>query len=164
MVEWHHRLNWHEFQQAVGDSEGQGRLACCGPWGHQESDTTEKQNNNPNYKIGYLLSFDICFLKNIDQSKRVDQTLLWTSMREFLRYPWMLSQLNSPTVSKIKRDPMMKIHTILHFKHHEWVLALFLLWATIAHFHTSKPSFIFLHLLFGHKVINELYAWQMMDA
>ena len=33
MVGWHHRLNGHEFEQIPGDSEGQGRLACCGPCG-----------------------------------------------------------------------------------------------------------------------------------
>ena len=34
MVGWHHRLNGHEFKQALGDGEGQGSLACCSPWGH----------------------------------------------------------------------------------------------------------------------------------
>ena len=46
MVGWHHRLNGHEFEQAPGDSEGQESLACCSPWGHKESDTTEQLNNN----------------------------------------------------------------------------------------------------------------------
>ena len=45
MVGWHHRLNGHEFEQAPGDSEGQGSLACCSPWGHKELDTTERLNN-----------------------------------------------------------------------------------------------------------------------
>ena len=31
MVVWHHRFNGHEFEQALGDSEGQGSLACCSP-------------------------------------------------------------------------------------------------------------------------------------
>ena len=43
-VGWHHRLNGHEFEQALGDDEGPGSLVCCSPWGHKESDTTEKQN------------------------------------------------------------------------------------------------------------------------
>ena len=41
MVRWHHRLNGHEFEQALGDSEGQGGLVCCSPWGHKKSDMTE---------------------------------------------------------------------------------------------------------------------------
>ena len=41
MVEWHHQLKGHEFEQAPKDSEGQGRLVYCSPWGHKESDVTE---------------------------------------------------------------------------------------------------------------------------
>ena len=41
MVGWYHRLNGHEFEQALEDGEGQGSLVCCSPWGHKESDTTE---------------------------------------------------------------------------------------------------------------------------
>ena len=39
MVGWHHRLNGHEFDQALGDGEGLGSLVCCSPLGHKESDT-----------------------------------------------------------------------------------------------------------------------------
>ena len=45
MVRWHHQLNGHEFEQAPGDGEGQGSLACCSPWGHKESETTERLSN-----------------------------------------------------------------------------------------------------------------------
>ena len=45
IVEWHHQLNGHEFERTPGDSEGQGTLVCCSPWGHKESDTTEWLNN-----------------------------------------------------------------------------------------------------------------------
>ena len=40
MVGWHHRLNGHEFEQTPGDSEGQGGLGYCSPWGCKESDMT----------------------------------------------------------------------------------------------------------------------------
>ena len=43
MVGWCHRLDGHEFEQTLGDCEGQGRLACCSPWGHKKSNTTEQQ-------------------------------------------------------------------------------------------------------------------------
>ena len=46
MVGWHHRLNGHMSEQTQGDSEGQGSLVCCSPWGRKESDMTEKLNNN----------------------------------------------------------------------------------------------------------------------
>ena len=41
MVGWHHRLDGHEFEQALGVGDGQGGLACCCPLGHKESDRTE---------------------------------------------------------------------------------------------------------------------------
>ena len=41
MVGWHHQLNGHEFEQAPGDGEEQGSLACCSPQGRKESGTTE---------------------------------------------------------------------------------------------------------------------------
>ena len=40
MVGWHHWFNGHEFERTLGDSEGQGSLACCSPWGCKESNTT----------------------------------------------------------------------------------------------------------------------------
>ena len=46
MVGWHHRLNEYEFEQTLGDGEGQGSLVCYSPWGRQESDMTEQLNNN----------------------------------------------------------------------------------------------------------------------
>ena len=48
MVGRHHRLNGHEFEQALEDGEGQGSLVCCSPWGCKELDMTEQLNNNNN--------------------------------------------------------------------------------------------------------------------
>ena len=52
MVGWHHLLNGHEFEQALGDGEGQESLVCCSPQGHKELDTTEQLNNNNKEKEG----------------------------------------------------------------------------------------------------------------
>ena len=41
---WNHRLNEHEFESTPGVGNGQGGLACCSPWGHKESDMTERLN------------------------------------------------------------------------------------------------------------------------
>ena len=41
-----HRLNGHEFEQILEDSEGQGSLECCSSWDHKESDITEGLNSN----------------------------------------------------------------------------------------------------------------------
>ena len=40
---------FHEFEQTLGDSERQGSLACCSPWGHKESDMNEQLNSNKQY-------------------------------------------------------------------------------------------------------------------
>ena len=44
MVGWHHQLNEHVFEWALGVGNGQGGLACCGSWGGKESDMTERLN------------------------------------------------------------------------------------------------------------------------
>ena len=44
MIGWHHWLDRHEFEQALGVGDGQGTLACWSPWGHKELDTTEWLN------------------------------------------------------------------------------------------------------------------------
>ena len=46
MIGWLHLLNGHAFDQAPGDGERQGILACCSPWDCKESDTNEQLNNN----------------------------------------------------------------------------------------------------------------------
>ena len=57
MVGWHHRLNGQKFEQTQGESEGQGSLVCCRPWGHKESDMTEQLNNKyPFYICGESIS------------------------------------------------------------------------------------------------------------
>ena len=68
-VGWHHQLNRYEFEQTPGDSEGQGSLVCCSPWGGKESDTTEWLNNKlyssgpdqPNPCPGCFVVVVVCF-------------------------------------------------------------------------------------------------------
>ena len=44
MVGWHHQLDGHEFEQALGVSDGQGSLVYFNPWGRKELDMTEQLN------------------------------------------------------------------------------------------------------------------------
>ena len=66
MVGWHHQLYGHEFKQVPGDGEGQGSLACCSLWGHEESDMTEQLNNNGQgcehqwYALVFRISLGVC--------------------------------------------------------------------------------------------------------
>ena len=76
MVGQHHHLNGREFEQALGDGERQGGLACCSPWGRKESDTTERLNNNKminsfqkkllNFQSPSVTVFSKSFLECID--------------------------------------------------------------------------------------------------
>ena len=60
MVGWHHGLNGRGFEHALGDGERQQSLDCCSPWGHKESDTTERLNNsNLTFKFHLYLQKDI---------------------------------------------------------------------------------------------------------
>ena len=56
MVGWHHQLNGLEFEQAPGVGDGQGRLACCRPWGHKELAMTELNNINQLQTIYKIVS------------------------------------------------------------------------------------------------------------
>ena len=51
MVGWHHQLNGHGFEQAPGDGEEEGSLACCSPWGYREWNRTERLNNNEQLRV-----------------------------------------------------------------------------------------------------------------
>ena len=57
MAGWHHQYNGHELGQTPGDGEGQGDLACCRPWGHEESDTTGQLKNNKYGRWSFGLSW-----------------------------------------------------------------------------------------------------------
>ena len=58
MVGWHHWLKGHEFEQTLGDNEGQGSLACYNVWGQKELDTSERLNNN-NYLSNIMLHMQV---------------------------------------------------------------------------------------------------------
>ena len=57
IVGWHQQLNGHEFEQTLGVGDGQGRLVCCSPWGHKESDTIWQLNNNGKTHISCIICY-----------------------------------------------------------------------------------------------------------
>ena len=58
LVGWHHQLNGHEFEQALGNGGGQGSLACCSPRSHKELDMTESLSNNKDvFQDRHFLNF-----------------------------------------------------------------------------------------------------------
>ena len=55
MVEWHHRLDGYEFEQALEAGDGQGSLACCSPWGHRvRQDWATEQQPSPEENQGNI--------------------------------------------------------------------------------------------------------------
>ena len=69
MIQWHHQLNGHEFEQALGVGDGQGSLVCCSPRGRKESDTTERVNWTE-YGIVCVTSYQIMLI-----SRRIFATI-----------------------------------------------------------------------------------------
>ena len=72
MVGWYQ--NGHEFEQVLGDDEGQGSLACCSPWGHKESDMTEWLNKN---MFAILYSLEVRQYAHPVHTQREDYTKAW---------------------------------------------------------------------------------------
>ena len=77
MVGWHHRLEWHEFEQAPGVSDGQGGLACCSPWGCKELDTIEWTDLNIIVKTTKLNFFYMCPLPKYLSGQSNTSVTLW---------------------------------------------------------------------------------------
>ena len=86
MVGWHHLLNGHEFEQALGVGDGHGSVVCCSPWGRKESDRTERLNltdltlgrshdlpNSLALSLPFSLSFIIIPLHHLSFIPRTDQ-------------------------------------------------------------------------------------------
>ena len=63
MVGWHHWFSGQEFEQVLGDGEGQRSLACCSPWCRKESDPTEWMNWTDISKW--------FFFKNLEPSRKI---------------------------------------------------------------------------------------------
>ena len=104
MVEWHHRLNGHEFEQTPGDSEGQGSLACCSPPGGKESDMTEWLNNNKEEGTGK------------QANRTADPRHCWRShIRNLYMTPWAANQDMCFHGFKVTAGPVVKQNLDFHF-------------------------------------------------
>ena len=101
IVGWHHRLNGHEFKQTLGDSQGQGSLMCCSPWGHKELDMTERlNNNNKEHRLGKsqisIISMERPswnsnahdYLRNIFCDRQIIDTPPILSYKKYLTIKW----------------------------------------------------------------------------
>ena len=93
MVGWHHRLDGHEFEQALGIGDGQRILACCSPWGHKEMEMTEK------WTRWRLESVGLCHM-----TSTFDFTLLqWESLEIKLKFFSIQLKHHESTILQLKK-------------------------------------------------------------
>ena len=81
MAGWHHPLNEHEFEQALGVGDGQGSLVCCSPWGCKESDTTEWLNWT---ELNLFIQKGFCDSTDEQYQKKKKKSYLSSLIWEFL--------------------------------------------------------------------------------
>ena len=93
MVGWHHRLNGHEFEQALGVGDGQGSLACCSPWGRKELDMTERLNWTDMKKTIYIC---VCITELLCYTVEINR-MLW------LRYTSIKSVKKKKRMTRLTR-------------------------------------------------------------
>ena len=94
MVGWHHQLDEREFDQAPGVGDGQGGLACCSPWGHTESDTTEATQQQQQHVPGIAVSTLKILTSKSSQSYVVETIILTLQMRK-LRVKSVFPKVNA---------------------------------------------------------------------
>ena len=75
MIGSHHQLNKHEFEQTLGDGEGQGGLGCCSPWDCKESDTTPQFKNIDSLALRRLYSPTLTSIVTTGKTKALTR---WT--------------------------------------------------------------------------------------
>ena len=87
MVGWHHQFNGHECEHAPGVGDGQGSLACCNPWGHKESGTTEwLKDNNIYFTYGNHMFTHYCIFPPPSLSPTVSTSVFSTSGGQILNH------------------------------------------------------------------------------
>ena len=73
IVGWHHGFSGHKFEQTLGDSEGQGSLACCNLWGRKVSDVTEQLTNKKCFgRINLLASCGSVLQRTLHLTQELD--------------------------------------------------------------------------------------------
>ena len=59
MVGWHHRLDGHEFEQALGVGDGQGSLVCSRPWGRRVGHDLTTEQKQSGSKLNPFSSYTV---------------------------------------------------------------------------------------------------------
>ena len=114
-VGWHHQLNGHEFEQTLGGGEGQGKPACCGPWGHRVGHnwaTQQEQQFSLFHSSPAFLHNFIMYLCNLKKNK--DFLPAFETLKKMESYWVVLSISLFRFVNKIHVvQPVLLLHNIL---------------------------------------------------
>ena len=122
MIGWHHRLDGDEFEQALGVGNGQGSLACCSPWGHKQSDTTEWLNWTETCfpsGIKYRRSRDRLHVRNQYLTNHLSfwlQNVAWKDNQHSSKWPGLLLFMRldiSPQFAKYRISWQLKFKLFL---------------------------------------------------
>ena len=125
MVGWHHTLDGHEFEQALGVDDEQGSLACCSPWGHEESDSAEWLNWTELYFILKRLSAsDMKWTKlqtkcsNTQKLYKDFNSVQLLSCVRLFATPWTAARQASLSITNSQSLPkLMSIESMMPSKH-----------------------------------------------
>ena len=91
MLVWHHQHNKHEFDQAPGDDEEQGSLACCISWGLKELDTTQWLNNKQqNFLLANMSSVQsiLIHINNQENTNWIERQSYYVNRKYFICWDW----------------------------------------------------------------------------
>ena len=144
MVGWHHRHNGNDFEQALGNSEGQGSLACCSPWGRKESDMMEQLNNK-------IKSYSNSHIVSVIHSSKIGPQSIYSGLK-IHKDPFFSACVYSPSVVHPKLALSLHILT-WSFWFHDLICAYYFApkWNSVSvHYHTTYetgPSIIIFLIL-----------------
>ena len=85
IVGWHHRVNIHEFEQALGNGIGQGSLECCSWWVHKELNTTDQLNNSKRFMLKLKFQY---FGDLMQKNDSLEKTLMLGKIEGGMRRGW----------------------------------------------------------------------------
>ena len=95
MVGWHHRLNGHEFEQTLGVGDGQGSLACCSLWDHEELDRT-KWLNWADCSCAFLVILKVFPISQTFTPEIVRESIFWIGFWQCLEQQQCKSDVQTP--------------------------------------------------------------------
>ena len=132
MVGWNHRLDGHEFDQALGVGDGQGCLVCCSPWGRKKLDTTEqliwrKKVNCVSSSFSNPGSFNLSTISERYMSfPTISLWALWAESEAWSSHSWFIIELLFEPSASLE-SCLWDVYTFMSMSIHRQVMSMKLL-------------------------------------